>query len=82
MTALHYDDDGQRQLIELVGGDNDDNDPCRAIPIGVMYMIDEGEKDYKIICVHADDPSYKDYKSISDLPPHILDELKMCVIVR
>jgi inorganic pyrophosphatase len=28
-------------------------------PIGVMLMTDQGEKDDKIICVHADDRVYR-----------------------
>lgn len=42
----------------------------RAKPIGVMKMIDQGEADDKIIAVHADDPEYSQYNSISELPPH------------
>ncbi len=49
----------------------------RAKPIGVMHMIDQGEKDDKILCVHADDPMYRGYNSYKELPSHIIDELKM-----
>lgn len=49
----------------------------RVRPIGVMHMIDQGEKDDKIITVHLDDPSYKDYNHIDQFPKHILKELKM-----
>jgi inorganic pyrophosphatase len=49
----------------------------RAKPIGVMLMNDCGEIDHKIICVHADDPEYRDYKNISELPAHRLEELKI-----
>ncbi|MVY96259.1 inorganic diphosphatase, partial [Enterobacteriaceae bacterium 8376wD7] len=39
-------------------------------PIGVLKMIDGGEKDDKIIAVPASkiDPTYDDIKTISDLP--------------
>lgn len=47
-----------------------------AIPIGVLKMTDEGEADDKIIAVHANDPEYSAYKSINDLPPHRLCELR------
>lgn len=47
----------------------------RAIPIGVMRMVDQGEADDKIIAVHADDPSYHHYRDIKELAPHILDEI-------
>ncbi|MEW5304362.1 MAG: hypothetical protein WDW38_010999 [Sanguina aurantia] len=48
----------------------------RAIPIGVMGMLDQGEKDDKIICVAADDPEYRGYTDISQLPPHRLQEIR------
>ncbi len=47
----------------------------RAIPIGVMRMVDQGDTDDKIIAVHADDPSYMHFKDISELAPHILNEI-------
>lgn len=46
-----------------------------AKPIGVMKMIDHGEADDKIIAVHANDPEYVHYNSITELPPHRTMEL-------
>lgn len=70
----------------------DDNDPIdvlvlmqepvlpgcflRAKAIGLMPMIDQGEKDDKIIAVCYDDPEYRDYNDISELPPHLLAEIR------
>lgn len=48
----------------------------RAKPIGVLQMIDQGEKDDKIIAVHADDPEYKHFTCISELPKHRLLEIR------
>lgn len=48
----------------------------RVKPIGVMPMMDHGEKDDKIIAVCADDPEYKDINDITDLAPHRLSEIK------
>lgn len=48
----------------------------RAKPIGVMRMLDQGEQDDKVIAVHADDPEYRDYKDICDLPQHRLAEIR------
>jgi inorganic pyrophosphatase len=48
----------------------------RARPIGMMEMIDEGESDEKIICVHLDDPEFRSYEHHSDLPEHRLNELQ------
>ncbi|KAK8485902.1 hypothetical protein V6N13_028130 [Hibiscus sabdariffa] len=48
----------------------------RARAIGLMPMIDQGERDDKIIAVCADDPEYKHYNDIKDLPPHRLTEIR------
>lgn len=48
----------------------------RAKIIGVMPMKDQGEADYKLIAVHADDPEYSHYKSIDQLPPHRMMEVQ------
>jgi len=62
------------------GGDNDPLDvielglsqlpmgsivPCRVI--GSLELIDEGETDHKILCVHLNDPNAASVRSMSDL---------------
>ena len=47
-----------------------------ARPIGMFKMIDKGELDYKVLAVPADDPYFKDYKDLSDLPAHYLREVE------
>ena len=47
---------------------------CRAI--GVIPMADEKGIDDKIVGVHVDDPQYEHYVDISELPPHVLAELR------
>ncbi|MFQ5568906.1 MAG: inorganic diphosphatase [Rhodothermales bacterium] len=70
----------------------DDNDPLdvlvlmqepvlplsllRARPIGMMQMIDQGQSDEKIICVHLDDPAVNGLYHIWELPEHALLELR------
>jgi len=44
----------------------------RIRPIGAMQMIDQGQEDDKIIAVHADDPEYRDYRELTELPEHRL----------
>lgn len=39
-------------------------------------MVDHGEQDDKVIAVHADDPAYRDFNDISELPPHRLAEIR------
>lgn len=46
-----------------------------CIPIGVITMIDGGVLDEKIIAVPINDPNYKDYYDINELPKHIFDEM-------
>lgn len=48
----------------------------RVRPIGVMQMLDQGEQDDKLIAVHADDPEFKHFTDISQLPPHRLNEIR------
>ncbi|GBG93314.1 hypothetical protein CBR_g64125 [Chara braunii] len=48
----------------------------RAKAIGLMPMIDQGEKDDKIIAVCADDPEFRHYTDIRELAPHRLAEIR------
>ncbi|HNX49343.1 MAG TPA: inorganic diphosphatase [Thermoanaerobaculaceae bacterium] len=48
----------------------------RVRPIGLMVMVDQGENDEKIICVHLDDPEYREFTHISELQPHRMIEVK------
>jgi inorganic pyrophosphatase len=47
-----------------------------ARPIGVMKMLDQGEGDDKIIAVHEHDPEFNTYRSINELRPHRLKEVR------
>jgi inorganic pyrophosphatase len=44
-------------------------------PIGVIKMRDSDENDEKIIAIAKGDPSLSQYKSIHELPPHIISEM-------
>jgi inorganic pyrophosphatase len=48
----------------------------RVRPIGMMHMVDEGQNDEKVICVHLDDPEYRDFDHYDQLPPHRIQELQ------
>lgn len=44
----------------------------RSYPIGVIHMIDNGQRDDKIVAIPCNDPTYNSYHNIDDLPRHIL----------
>jgi len=48
----------------------------RARPIGLMTMVDQGQNDEKIICIHLDDPEYRTFVAIQQLADHRLQELR------
>lgn len=48
----------------------------RCYPIGVIKMLDGGKMDEKIIAIPFSDPNYNCYKSITDLPKHIFEEMR------
>lgn len=45
-------------------------------PIGLMYMVDNGEPDDKLILVPTTDPRWKEVKDIGDVNPHTLKEIE------
>ncbi|TVP60524.1 MAG: inorganic diphosphatase [Nodularia sp. (in: Bacteria)] len=47
--------------------------PCR--PIGMLEMIDGGDRDEKILCVPDKDPRYAEVRSLKDIAPHRLEEI-------
>ena len=87
-TSTHY--PMNYGFIPLTYGD--DNDPLdvfvlcsqpiekmslvRCFPIGVVDMRDRNEGDQKIIAIPFGDPQYNGYRDISELPSHIVDELR------
>ena len=46
-----------------------------ARPIGMLEMIDGGDRDEKILCVPDKDPRYIQVKSLQDISSHRLDEI-------
>src|SRR5262245_16741231 len=48
----------------------------RARPIGVIAMTDAEGRDDKIIAAAEDDPEFRHYKDVKNLPPHRLKEIQ------
>ncbi|WP_448564347.1 inorganic diphosphatase [Trichothermofontia sp.] len=46
-----------------------------ARPIGMLLMVDGGDRDEKILCVPDKDPRYAEVKSLKDVASHRLDEI-------
>jgi inorganic pyrophosphatase len=46
-----------------------------ARPIGMLEMVDGGDRDEKILCVPDKDPRYASVKSLQDVAQHRLDEV-------
>jgi inorganic pyrophosphatase len=70
-----YDDGDPLDILILIDQPTFPGCVIESRPIGVMKMIDGGDKDYKILAVPVDDAKYKDINNISDIPSHILDEI-------
>ncbi len=47
----------------------------RVRPIGMLEMVDQGKADEKIVAVHEDDPEYRGFRHVGQLPQHRLAEL-------
>lgn len=48
--------------------------PSRVL--GVLYMVDGGENDEKLICVAADDKHYEHVNTVDDLGRHFKDKVR------
>lgn len=70
------DDDDPLDLLVLMQEPVQPLSILRARPIGMMPMVDEGQNDEKIICIHLDDPEYQSYDHYEQLPEHRLQELR------
>jgi len=70
-----YDDGDPMDIMVLI--DQPTFPGCLIVsrPIGIMKMIDGGDKDFKVLAVPVDDPKYKGIEDISQIPGHILDEI-------
>lgn len=87
-TSTHYpanygfiprtygDDEDPLDVVVICSEEIDPMTLVRCYPIGVITMKDSGKFDEKIISIPFNDPNYNNYKDISELPPHIFDEMK------
>jgi inorganic pyrophosphatase len=45
-------------------------------PIGVLRMVDQGQRDSKILAVTHNDPRYQNVKDVNQVYPHVLREIE------
>lgn len=76
IPRTHYDDGDPLDVLV------DTNEPTfpgcviEARPVGIFRMQDRGVADDKILAVPATDPLFDNYRDLSDIPPHYLEEVK------
>ena len=70
------DDDDPLDMLVLMQEPVQPLSVLRVRPIGMMPMVDDGENDEKIICVHLEDPAFNGYEHYEQLPKHITQELQ------
>ena len=71
-----YYEDGD--LLDVLVFNNEPTFPgcvIEARPIGIFKMLDQELPDDKILCVPNNDPLFKDYNTIDDIPQHFLREV-------
>jgi inorganic pyrophosphatase len=71
-----YGDDGDPlDVLVLCSESLDPLTLVQCYPIGYISMLDGGKNDEKIIAIPFSDPTYNSYQDISELPPHVFDEM-------
>lgn len=76
LIPLTYADDGDPLDVLVLCSENiHPLSLVRCYPIGVIKMLDSGKLDEKIIAIPFEDPTYNAYHDISELPPHIFNEM-------
>ena len=70
-----YDDGDPMDILVLMDQPTFPGCIIESKPIGIMGMIDGGDKDYKILAVPTEDPKYANINDINDVPAHLLDEI-------
>ncbi len=76
VPRTYYDDGDPIDVIVLTSFPLYPGTIVKVRPVGVMHMIDGGDRDDKIIGVASKDPSYSNIKDIKDVNPHLLKEIK------
>ncbi len=74
---MNYKGDGDAlDLVEIGEKKLDYLEICEVKILGCLALIDEGEVDFKIICINKNDINYDKYNEISDVPSYILSGIR------
>lgn len=76
IPRTYADDKDPLDVLVLCGEEIAPLSLVRCYPIGQVSMIDEGQEDIKIIAVPFKDPTWNCFRDVSELPPHIMDEIR------
>ena len=76
IPRTHADDGDPLDILVLMQDPVEPLTIVRARALGGLRMVDDKGGDDKIVSVCIDDPAYAHYKSMRELPPHILAELQ------
>ncbi len=71
----YWEDDDPLDVMVLVNEPTVPGCLVTARPIGVMEMIDGGDKDHKILAVPVKDPRFDHIKDLKDVGEHMLKEI-------
>lgn len=70
-----YDDGDPMDIMVLMSESTFPGCAIAARPVALMRMVDDGEKDDKILAVPANDPNFADIQQKDDLASHTLKEV-------
>jgi inorganic pyrophosphatase len=76
IPRTYAEDNDPLDVLVLCSEDLEPMSMAKCYPIGVVRMMDDAEVDDKIIAIPFDDPTWNYYHDLSDLPPHISDEIR------
>lgn len=70
-----YDDGDPMDVLVLMEEETFPGCAIAARPVALMRMVDDGEKDDKILAVPAEDPRYDGVHDMDDVQDHVLKEI-------
>ncbi len=76
IPGTYASDNDPLDILVITAHPTDPKTLVKCKPIGVLLMEDEKGLDEKILAVSNNDPHYREYEDIVQLPNHFLDEIQ------